>query len=118
MDDGHYRNDSNCKWIIVAPSGSIVELTFDSFDLANMNCHYDYIEIYDNIIISNATTTSPIGRYCGNAKPPITMSTSNALTIVFKSDPRFNGQGFLAKYDFIDARNRNEFNFFELSIIR
>lgn len=70
------------------------------------NCPYDYIEVYDNVV-SNNTDATPIGRYCGTEKPPIIMSSSRALTIVFKSDESVNGQGFMATYDFIDARNCN-----------
>lgn len=102
-----YSHSANCKWVIMAPLGSLVQLTFNTFDLEmTENCPYDYIEIYDNIVI-NETDAKPIGKYCGIEKPPVIMSSSRALTIIFKSDESVNGQGFMATYDFIDGRNCN-----------
>lgn len=99
-----YSHSSNCKWIIVAPLGFIVQLSFVSFEMENaQQCQYDYVAIYDNIVAEASRSTRAIGKYCGNEKPPIMMSTSRALTIVFKSDESINGQGFEAKYDFIDG---------------
>lgn len=93
--------------VIVAPIGYIVQLTFVSFDLeTSQTCLYDYVAIYDNIIVNETNDIKAIGRYCGTEKPPIMMSTSRAITIIFKSDDTVNGQGFLATYDFIDGRNR------------
>lgn len=107
--DTGYSHGSDCKWIIIAPIGSIVQLTFNSFDLeSNLNCPYDYVQIYDNIIMNESRSSiKPIGKYCGTEKPPVLMSSSNALTIIFKSDDSVNGQGFSASYDFINGRNRN-----------
>lgn len=93
--------------IIVAPIGYIVQLTFASFELeAGQTCLYDYVAIYDNIIANETDDIKAIGKYCGTEKPPTMMSTSRAITIIFKSDDSVNGQGFLATYNFIDARNR------------
>lgn len=104
-----YASRSNCKWIIVAPVGYIIELRFTTFDLEpNAGCRYDYLAIYDNIVSSEANK-EPIGKYCGTDKPPTILSTSRALSIFFKSDESVNGQGFLATYDFIDGRNRKFF---------
>lgn len=105
--DSGYTHGTSCRWIVVAPPGSLVQLTFNSFDLEMAaNCPYDYISIYDNIV-SNETDVKPIGTYCGTEKPPVIMSASRALTIVFKSDESVNGQGFMATYDFINGRNCN-----------
>lgn len=82
-------------------------MTFASFELETaQTCAYDYVAIYDNIIANETNDIRAIGKYCGTEKPPIMMSTSRAMTIIFKSDESVNGQGFLATYDFIDARNR------------
>lgn len=106
-----YEHRSTCKWIIVAPVGYIIQLQFTSFDLeAYAECRYDYLAIYDNIIVNESSADlHPIGKYCGNEKPPAILSTSRALTLVFKSDESVNGQGFAATYDFIDGRNCKRF---------
>lgn len=107
-----YELNSKCKWIIVAPLGFVVQLSFANFELENaQSCGYDYVAIYDNIITEETSDTRSIGKYCGHEKPPTMMSTSRAMTIVFKSDESINGQGFVATYDFIDGRNC-EYNFF------
>lgn len=105
-DNGGYIHESSCKWIIVAPVGYMIQLKFVSFQLeSSQTCLYDYVAIYDNIITDVTSNTRSIGKYCGNDKPPVMMSTSRAITIVFKSDDSVNGQGFLATYDFINGRN-------------
>lgn len=105
--DSGYAHSAKCKWIIIAPPGSLVQLSFTSFDLEmTARCPYDHISIYDNIV-TNETNVKPIGRFCGTEKPPVMMSSSRALTIVFESDESVNGQGFSATYDFINGRNCN-----------
>lgn len=106
--EGHYAHNKKCKWIIVAPPTSMVELSFKSFELEHMDsCHYaDYVKIYDGIVVDeNDDAIKPIGTYCGSDKPPTMLSTSHAFTIVFRSDDTINGEGFEAKFDFIDDQN-------------
>lgn len=106
MAGSSYQNGANCRWYIVAPPGFLVQLSFSSFELESYpECRYDFIQIFDNIVI-NDTDVRYIGRYCGIEKPPIILSTSRALTVVFKSDDSVTLGGFEAKYDFIDGRNR------------
>lgn len=106
-DSGGYSHSSRCKWIIVAPVGYMVQLTFVSFELENsQTCLYDSVTVYDNIMNDETSNTRSIGKYCGREKPPVMMSSARAITIVFQSDDSVNGQGFLATYDFINGRNR------------
>lgn len=100
-----YQNLADCRWFIVAPPGSVVQLRFTSFDLESYpECRYDYVEIFDNIVINDSNARA-IGKYCGNEAPPIILSTTRALTIHFKSDDSVTGDGFMATYDFIDGKN-------------
>lgn len=97
-----YSRNANCTWIIVAPPNHIIQLTFDSFDLeTGAQCYFDYVRVIDGI----SNTGSDIGTYCGNRIPPIIHSTTDVLTINFKSDGSLQGDGFLATYSFLDARN-------------
>lgn len=109
---GHYAHNKRCKWIIVAPPTSVVELSFKSFDLEHMDtCHYaDYVKIYDGIVADeNDDANKPIGTYCGSNKPPTMQSTSHAFTIVFRSDDTISREGFEANYQFIDEE-QGEYN--------
>lgn len=82
-----------------------MQLKFNYFELEDMHdCRYDYLSIYDNIVM-NETTATPIGKYCSDNKPPIMLSTSRALTLEFHSDESVNARGFEATYEFIDGRN-------------
>lgn len=102
--DGYARN-SNCKWIIVAPIGKLIQLTFSSFDLEDyQDCRYDYLAIYDNIV-KRENDSNAMGKYCGTASPPLILSSSRALSLFFKTDDSVNGNGFVASYTFIDGRN-------------
>lgn len=106
-DDGSkYNHEQECKWIIVAPPGHLVELSFKSFDLEELeNCYADYLKIYDDIVVNINDTSKLIGKYCGKSKPPTMLSASTSFTLVFHSDESVNGEGFLANYQFIDGRN-------------
>lgn len=114
-----YVNDGYCKWIIVAPLGYLVQLTFTSFEMEyDDGCRYDYLSIFDNIV-NHENGSRPIGRYCGTSTPPVIMSSSRALTLFFKSDESDGGEGFVATYSFIDGRNGESsitFNFSTLII--
>lgn len=39
-----------------------------------------------------------MGRYCGKTLPPLLISTTNVLLIVFKTDTSHSGEGFIANY--------------------
>ncbi|XP_031624566.1 cubilin homolog [Contarinia nasturtii] len=113
-DDDGYKHGANCTWIIVAPPGYLIQLKFSSFDVESYTgCPYDYLKIYDDIVTSESK--QPIGTYCGTQKPPILLSTTRALSIVFRSDESVAGDGFMATYDFIDGRNLCGGNIYSLT---
>lgn len=92
--------------IIVAPPGHLIELSFKSFDLEdNDGCYADYLKIYDDIVVGENVAVRPIATYCGTNKPPTMLSTSRALTLIFRSDESVSSDGFLANYQFIDGQN-------------
>lgn len=101
-----YETNANCKWILIAPPGHLIQLTFTLFDMEDHNdCRYDYVAIYDSVLNQETADSHPISKSCGNEIPPIITSSSSALTIFFKSDESVGGQGFVATYAFIDGRN-------------
>ncbi|KHJ46556.1 CUB domain protein, partial [Trichuris suis] len=100
-----YRKNLDCIWIIESPSGTRVQLDFDSdeFDLARFStdensvttCWFDYLELRDG-----ATQTSPLlGKYCGGKPPGTVKSSSNFIWIRFVSEnSAVDHKGFKATY--------------------
>ncbi|CAH1788270.1 unnamed protein product [Owenia fusiformis] len=89
---GHtYEHEANCEWTINAASGLSVHLTFSIFDVEyHSKCEYDYVEVYDDQRL--------IGRYCGTTLPPLLISSSNRMRVVFHSDRSVSKKGFHASY--------------------
>ncbi|XP_066263228.1 exoskeleton protein RP43-like [Branchiostoma lanceolatum] len=88
-----YRNNENCEWIITAPEGSTVRLTFDSFNLEN---GYDFLTIYDGA----SDTAIQLGRFTGDGSdiPDHIHGTSNMMFVRFTSDGSYTAQGFRFLY--------------------
>ncbi|XP_049840768.1 cubilin-like [Schistocerca gregaria] len=97
-----YSPGETCRWILAAPPGKYIQLTWDSFALEgdfDEDCGYDYVEIYDNSSIGALS----MGRFCGERLPPVLITTGNIMTVVFQSDHSINYQGFSAHYNQIDT---------------
>ena len=61
--DHNYDNKEDCDWVIEAPAGKNVHLTFLTFELEDEHeCGYDSIEVFQGFDDSNPSN----GRYCGN----------------------------------------------------
>ncbi|CDW53687.1 cubilin [Trichuris trichiura] len=99
-----YRKNLDCIWIIESPSGTRVQLDFnsDEFDLesysmdenSDMTCWSDYLEVRDG-----ATQTSRLlGKYCGGKPPGTVKSSSNFIWIRFVSESSRDHKGFKATY--------------------
>uniref|UniRef100_A0A0N4Z0N6 C-type LECtin n=1 Tax=Parastrongyloides trichosuri TaxID=131310 RepID=A0A0N4Z0N6_PARTI len=88
----NYYNNLNCLYYITGPTNYRVNFTFKDFDVEN---NFDYVLIYDG-----PDTNSPIiGNYTGNLTNFNTIaSTSNTMTIKFKSDFYINKKGWYAYY--------------------
>ncbi|XP_019628637.1 PREDICTED: tolloid-like protein 2, partial [Branchiostoma belcheri] len=89
---GNYGNNENCEWSITAPEGSIIRLTFDSF---NTEDDYDFLIIYDGAS-DNAAEIERLTGYRSQISPII--STSNTLFLRFTSDRSVSRQGFQFNY--------------------
>ncbi|KAI8510949.1 hypothetical protein Bbelb_118650 [Branchiostoma belcheri] len=87
----NYGNNENCGWLITAPVGSIIRLTFDSF---NTEGGYDILTIYDGASASAAL----IQRLSGPQSVSPVISTSNSLFLRFTSDSSVTHQGFQFSY--------------------
>ncbi|NWT53155.1 AGRG6 protein, partial [Erythrocercus mccallii] len=96
-----YPNSQACKWIIRAPHGFIIQLTFVDFDIEEApGC------IYDSLTLDNGE--SPMN-LCGiTAKGLSYNSIGNEMIVSFKSDFSIQKKGFNASYVRIAVSLRNQ----------
>ncbi|NXP32964.1 AGRG6 protein, partial [Leiothrix lutea] len=96
-----YPNSQACKWIIRAPHGYVIQLTFIDFDIEEApGC------IYDSLTLDNGE--SPMN-LCGiTAKGLSYNSTGNEMIVSFKSDFSIQKKGFNASYVRIAVSLRNQ----------
>lgn len=96
-----YDHHMECTWVFLAPLGNIVEITWLSFDIEDSSsCQFDYIQIFDN---STTQFGSEIGKFCGTNIPPPIISSSNLVSILFKTDGSRNAGGWSLAYRYLDA---------------
>ncbi|RZF39688.1 hypothetical protein LSTR_LSTR013176 [Laodelphax striatellus] len=110
---GKYPHNMYCVWIIVAPVGFIVQLSWSHFSLEpSMNrCPHDYVQVFDNSSYAMMEDDSFSNtKYCGRVLPPMMTSSDNMVTVIFKSDASVANEGFLANYIMKNASKK--FNYF------
>ncbi|XP_063003684.1 cubilin [Elgaria multicarinata webbii] len=92
---GPYNSSSLCSWLLIAPEGRTINLTFVAFHIEqHSSCERDAVTI-----LNGGSPSSPIiGRYCGTASPGTIQSGSNQLLIHFYSDQFLQGDGFSATW--------------------
>nr|XP_011417151.2 uncharacterized protein LOC105320781 [Crassostrea gigas] len=94
-----YSPSQNCTWVIAAPPGVRIILTFVKVDLEEdikRPCHssYDFIQIQEHYENSSTYICGKYERFSYN-------STGNTLFVHFSSDNRVEKSGFHAFYTFI-----------------
>ncbi|CAH2282322.1 cubilin [Pelobates cultripes] len=90
-----YPSLSHCAWLLEAPEGDTITLSFGYFDVeSHAVCRWDSVTI-----VNGASTESPvIGQYCGTTSPGTIQSGSNKLLVLFNSDSTIHGGGFYANW--------------------
>ncbi|OWK59671.1 Cubilin, partial [Lonchura striata] len=90
-----YSNLNHCSWVLEAPEGQTITLTFTAFHIESHSlCKWDSVTI-----LNGGSPGSPvIGTYCGNNSPGTIRSGSNKLVIIFNSDHSVQGGGFYATW--------------------
>lgn len=102
-DSSFYKNDQTCSWVLMAPPGSHIKLTWHRFEVENMpSCNSDYLELSE-IDENNANFT--IGKFCGTKSPPALTTSTNRLIMKFKSDSSVKNSGFSVSYTFLDEKS-------------
>jgi cubilin len=93
-----YPSGRKCLYHIMLPMGSLVQLSFQHFDVeGSIDCTYDYLEIRESH--ENGTE---LGRYCGAVTPETITSRYNELFLKFGTDGSISNHGFYANYSSID----------------
>ncbi|CAG5136883.1 unnamed protein product, partial [Candidula unifasciata] len=88
-----YPHHTNCTWIIEAPAGNRINVSFAAFRLEDedpKNCHYDILEIRDG----GDSNAREMKKLCGGNFPDPVQSTGNHLWLNFKADHIIAHQGF------------------------
>nr|XP_016847715.1 PREDICTED: deleted in malignant brain tumors 1 protein [Anolis carolinensis] len=97
----NYPNNADCTWQIQVESNSRITLTFQNLQLQvcdRYRCPCDSVEVYDG-----PPHSSPLlGRICYNSYHTFT-STSNMMSVRFRSDSSVTASGFFANYYTIPA---------------
>ena len=101
-----YPHSRNCTWVIAAPLGNRVNLTFSHFDVESHSpspsgtgviCAYDFVEIRQ----PNGT----LGRFCSSALPTEIGSTQDKVMVQFVSDMSVAHNGFRLEWRVIGNRS-------------
>ncbi|CBY32853.1 unnamed protein product [Oikopleura dioica] len=90
-----FNPNAECVYRISAPENERIELEFVDFLLFNNqieDCQAQSLTIRDPM------TDSPIGKYCGNTKPPNYTTMGNSLFMVLDSNTDGEYKGFHIKY--------------------
>ncbi|KAH0521634.1 G-protein coupled receptor 126 [Microtus ochrogaster] len=96
-----YPNTQSCSWTLRAPTGYIIQITFNDFDIEEApNC------IYDSLSLDNGETQT---KFCGaTAKGLSFNSTVNEMHVSFSSDFSIQKKGFNASYIRVAVSLRNQ----------
>ncbi|KAG6453574.1 hypothetical protein O3G_MSEX008219 [Manduca sexta] len=98
----NYKNDQKCTWLLIAPEGLHIKLTWNRFDLETMmDCGSDYVELIE---IDENNENNLMGKFCGTKAPPALTSSTNRLMIKFTSDSSIGSSGFSVSYTFLDEK--------------
>ncbi|XP_018552423.1 deleted in malignant brain tumors 1 protein [Lates calcarifer] len=92
----HYYDNAYCVWQLRAPYDQRILLTFTYLQLENC-CRCDYINIYDGPSVGSRF----LGKVCdeSNYNNQTTFySTSNYMTVLFRTDGSVVGRGFSADF--------------------
>ncbi|XP_052282438.1 deleted in malignant brain tumors 1 protein-like [Dreissena polymorpha] len=93
----NYTNGVRCTWVINAPEGYRIHVTFTEFALEKHDeCEYDYLELLDGPYASSPS----IGKYCGIAQTMAFKLKSNSARIVFSTNSIVSARGFILTYTF------------------
>ncbi|XP_032278902.1 deleted in malignant brain tumors 1 protein-like [Phoca vitulina] len=98
----NYPTDVECIWVIHVAEKFHIELAIPSLKLEDIyGCPYDFIEVFDGRQVASLS----MGRFCAGTELTF-LSSSNIMTVVFRSDAMITNTGFYALYNAIQQEER------------
>ncbi|VFV38435.1 hcg2040007-like [Lynx pardinus] len=98
----NYPTDVECIWVVHVAEKFHIELVIPSLKLEDIyGCPYDFIEVFDGRQVASLSK----GRFCAGAELTF-LSSSNIMTVVFRSDAMITNTGFYALYNAIQQDER------------
>ncbi|XP_019948680.1 scavenger receptor cysteine-rich domain-containing protein DMBT1-like isoform X2 [Paralichthys olivaceus] len=88
----YYHDGANCVWQIRTTHDQRILLSFTYLQLENC-CSCDYIQVFDGPSVNSRY----LGKVCNNSLNSF-YSTSNYMTVAFRSDGSVVGRGFKAEF--------------------
>jgi hypothetical protein len=85
-ENNHYRDNSNCSWVIRIQDVPSITFTFEEMDISPE----DHLDFYD----MSTYPTTLMGSFSGNTIPAPATYYSNRIKVVFVSDNYLYGEGF------------------------
>ncbi|XP_041920839.1 deleted in malignant brain tumors 1 protein-like [Alosa sapidissima] len=89
----YYHDNAYCVWSLSAPHGQRILLTFSDLEMERC-CSCDYITVHDGSSVGH----NQLGRLCHNSSLDTFHSSSNYMTVRFRSDSSVVGRGFQAQF--------------------
>ena len=102
---GNYDNNLRTTETITAAEGLVLRLEFTAFNVENHgSCAYDHLKIVDG------DGTVLMDKTCGDALPPVFMSNTNHVDLIFETDHSVTKSGWAVKWsavspDVVVSRN-------------
>lgn len=94
-----YRDEDHCAWLIQAPEGSILVMTFSNFSIeSHEKCNYDYLMIKNGGSWDSPSISGEFGWCDGNPPPHRVVSSSNEVMVIFSTDQSASDSGFRMEY--------------------
>merc|ERR1712226_160964 len=98
---GNYPNDFNHIETIQVDAGQVIRFEFTDFDVEfEDTCRYDFLTISETSE-NGETTILPVWPWekgCGTSLPPVMVSTTNKVNILFKTDGSVTKKGWSIKW--------------------
>ncbi|KAM4839872.1 scavenger receptor cysteine-rich domain-containing protein DMBT1-like [Urocitellus parryii] len=98
----NYPTDVECLWVIHVAEKFHIQLTIPSLRLEDIyGCPYDFVEVFDG----RQAASLSMGRFCAGEELTF-LSSSNIMTVEFRSDAMITSTGFYALYSTIPQDER------------
>ncbi|XP_044924808.1 deleted in malignant brain tumors 1 protein-like, partial [Mustela putorius furo] len=98
----NYPTDVECIWVIHVAEKFHIELVIPSLKLEDIyGCPYDFVEVFDGRQVASLS----MGRFCAGTELSF-LSSSNVMTVAFRSDAMITNTGFYALYNAIQQDER------------